>query len=372
MSWKSLLKSIGWSLAVILVVGVSVAPIQFQAGAQGVPQLQRMSEFSLGDLCPLSGALMSPDGETVWSVVSNCATDNAVSVVGLSVADGSVSARSQHLGIEIAGEQTFFYDPSLSWGGDGTLNVDLTHVMSGVTTSFTVDQESGAVRSVANSPRVLTRAVVRAALPSFGGRLDSVRYSDDRSLAVTGDVSTLYVFDVASGELVTSQTPAPDGQLSWTWFSPDGRHVYATEYVEPDNWDNFAVNLYIYDAATGDQVAVHEVPFAIINLSPDERFALLRTGGPRQNVAPSLTVFDLVNGTLSTSLATASTAITLDTCKNDGRAAVSPWVSDDPTRSSVVWLPDSSGFVTLNSDSFSYGTCLSNDSRLRVYAVTGS
>jgi hypothetical protein len=148
--------------------------------------------------------------------------------------------------------------------------------------------------------------------------------------------------------------------------------VYATEYVEPDNWDNFAVNLYIYDAATGDQVAVHEVPYAIINLSPDERFALLRTGGPRQNTAPSLTVFDLVNGTLSTSLATASTAITLDMCKNDGRAAVSPWVSDDPTRSSAVWFPDSSGFVTLNSDSFSYGTCLSNDSRLRVYAVTGS
>jgi hypothetical protein len=76
---------------------------------------------------------------------------------------------------------------------------------------------------------------------------------------------------------------------------------------------------------------------------------------------------------MSESLPTRSTTVNLNICKNDGRTTEFGWTSDDPLLVDIVWLPDSSGFVTLQSETFSSGPtpCNTNDSRMRVYAVTG-
>jgi hypothetical protein len=236
-----------------------------------------------------------------------------------------------------------------------------------------VDTASGVVTPVADSPRFLTADAILSALPDFTGYTDFLTYSDDRALAMTQDDTTLFLFNVASGAEVMRLSPPGGVEYAGGWFGPSNEHLYVSQMVEPGNYDNPAQTLYVFDIPTGDLVSMTAVPHRIYSVSPDERFLVVSTpvmGGDNE----SLAVFEMATGALSESLPTRSSSIALNTCKNDGRDAPFPWTSDDPNLIEILWLPDSSGIITLQGEEFSSGPnpCQTNDSRMRVYSVAGS
>ncbi|MFN8378460.1 MAG: hypothetical protein U0452_07290 [Anaerolineae bacterium] len=356
-----------------LVLALLVLPLA-GASAQGSPQLSVVAEFSLGDNCPITGVLNS-EGTAVWTLMENCVSGaDTLSLQAFSFADGGlVGQTTEPLPTDISPYDVLGFDRPLSRSADGAINVDLVDTYTTMSSdSFTLNQETGAVTPVIGSPRILTADQIMNAIPDFTGYTDYLTYSDDRALALTQDDTSLYVFDVASAQLIMQLAPPGGVEYAGTWISADNQHLYVSQMVDPGNYDNPAQTFYIFDIPSGELVSATAVPHRIYSVSPDERFLLVSTpimGGDNE----SLALFEPATGAISETLPTRSTSVTLNICKNNGRTTDYGWTSDDPTLIEILWLPDSSGFVTLSSEEFSSGPnpCFTNDSRMRVYAVTG-
>jgi len=363
------MRGLGWWAVAFLLL---VLPL-FGASAQDSPQLSVVMEFPLGDACLITG-VVSLDGSVVWALVTDCIGDYATSVLAFSISDGTLVGQStEPFQMDIAGTDLFGFDRPIVLNQDGMLTVDFVNWEMGTTASFAVDTASGAVTPVVDSPRFLTADDILNTIPDFTGYTDYLTYSDDRTLAMTQDDAMLYLFDVVSGEEIMRLAPPGGVDYAAVWFGPNNEHLYVSQMIEPGNYDNPAQTLYVFDIPSGDLVSTAEVPHRIYSVSPDERFLVVSTpvmGGDNE----SLAVFELSTAALSESLPTRSTQVNLNICKNDGREAPMPWTSDDPNLVDILWLPDSSGFVTLQSEEFSSGPnpCQTNDSRMRVYAVSGT
>jgi hypothetical protein len=362
------MRAFGWWMVALLLL---VPPLAGASAQDGGPQLVAGPEFSLGDACPITG-VMNADGSAVWVLVYDCIGDYTASMQAFSVADGTLVGQSAGpFEMDIAGNNVFGFDRPIVLNDDGTLTADFLNWETGATASFGVDTATGAVTPVADSPRFLTADAIFAALPDFNGYTDFLTYSDDRALALTQDDTTLYVFDVVSGQEMMRLAPPGGVEYASIWFGPNGDQLYVSQMIEPGNYDNPEQTLYVFDIPTGELVSTTAVPHRIYSVSPDERLLVVSTpvmGGDNE----SLAVLELATGQMSESLPTRSTSINLSVCKNDGRDAPMPWTSDDPNLVEILWLPDSSGFVTLQSEEFNSGPnpCLTNDSRMRVYSVT--
>jgi hypothetical protein len=356
-----------------LVVLLLLLPV-FSASAQdGGLQLTVVDEFDLGDACVVTGVISS-DGSTVWTLVYDCIGDYSASLQAFSVADGTLAGQSNGpFVMDIKGQNLFGFDTPIVLHDDGTVTADFVDWDTSTTASFAVDTATGTVTPVEESPRLLTADAIYAALPDFTGYTDYLTYNRDRTLALVWDDVAFYIFDVAQGEVVMRFEPEGGTENAFPWFGPNRDRLYVSQMAEPGNYDNPAEILTLYTIPDGEQVAVYDVPHRIYSVSPDEQLLVVSTlvmGGDNE----SLAVYDLTTGALSESLPTRSTTVNLNICKNDGREAPMPWTSDDPTLVDIIWLPDSSGFVTLQSETLSSGPnpCLTNDSRMRVYAVTAA
>ncbi len=336
------------------------------------PQLSVVQEFDLGDVCPVTGVI-SPDGTILWTLVTDCIGDYAASLQPLAVADGTLAGQfSEPVALDVPGIELFGFDRPIVLNADGTLTADFINWETGATASFAVDTASSAVTPVENSPRFLTADAIYAALPDFTGYTDYLTYSSDRTRVLLQDDTTFYVMDVASGAELMRVTPEESIEYAFAELSPLG-HLFVWLPAEPGNYDNPASTLVIYDIPSGEELARYEVPNMVYSVSPDEQLLVVNTaatGGQHE----SLAVYELATGAISQSLPTRSTLKNLNICKNDGRDAPIPWSSDDPILVEIIWRPDSSGFITLQGQEFSSGPnpCLTNDSRMRVYAVTGT
>ncbi|MBL8148279.1 MAG: hypothetical protein JNL34_18020 [Anaerolineae bacterium] len=341
------------------------------AAAQDDPDLSLVGEHSLGDACPRMGA-MHPDGRTVWMVVFNCISDFTISLLAVSAEDAAVVGASDGpFEMDVPGSEVFGADRPLVIGGDGALTADFVDWMSGATASFEIDPVTGVISSVEGSPRILTAEAIMAALPGFTGYTDFLTYSADRTRALTQDDSAFYVFDAASGQNIMRLEPAGGIESAFAEFGPNSDRLYLHQMAEPGNYDNPAESVFVYSIPDGELVTQFDSPYAIYSISPDERYGVVSTIPCCDHM--SLAVLDLETGALSESLPTQTSTVALNICKNDGRTTELGWTSGDPLLVDIVWLPDSSGFVTLHSEQFSSGPnpCYTNDSRMRVYAVAG-
>ena len=363
-----------WVLWLSFLFGLTHVLAPLAVTAQEGPVLGVVAEFPLGDNCPKTGVL-NADGTVLWTLMSNCVSgDDQMFLQGFSLADGSVVGQTADaLPTNISPYDVLGFDRPLTLASDGLLNVDLVDTYTTLSSSsYSVDPATGARTDVSESPRILSAEQILAAIPDFTGYTDYLTYSDDRALALTQDDVTLFVFDVASGTEVMRLSPPGGVEYAGAWFGPGGKHLYVSQMVEPGNYENPELTLYVFDIPTGDLVSTTAVPHRIYAVSPDERYLVVSTpvyGGDNE----SLAVFEPATGLMSDSLPTRSSPVSLSICKNDGRSAPLPWSSDDPVLTEILWLPDSSGFVTLQTEVFSSGPnpCYSNDSRMRVYAVTG-
>ncbi len=358
-----------WVMAALWMLALSLTWTAAQA--QHRLALSVVAEYSLGDACPVTGVL-SPDGSAVWALMIDCVNSYAASLQAFSVADGGlVGSSAGAFSMDIAGTELFGSDRPLVVSGDGTLTADLVDWMTGATASFEVGTATGLITPVADSPRFLSADAIFGALPDFTGYTDYLTYSDDRSLALAQDDELVYVFDVASGTEIMRLAPPGGVEYAGVWIGPNNAHLYVSQMEDPGNYDNPAQVLTVFDIPTGALVSTTAVPHRIYAVSPNERLLVVSTpvmGGDHE----SLAVYELATGAMSESLPTQSAPVQLNICKNDGRTTEFGWTSDDPGLREILWLPDSSGFVTLSSSEFTSGPnpCLTNDSRMRVYAVT--
>ena len=358
----------GLALALFIVLALPGALVVAQDG----PDVSLVGEYSLGDGCPRFGA-MSPDGRTVWMVAFDCINDYTISLLAVSAEDAAVVGASDGpFEMEVPGTEVFGFDLPLVIGGDGTLTADFVDWTTLETASFEIDPVTGAISAVEDSPRILTAEAIMAALPEFTGYTDYLVYSADRTRALAQDDSAFYVFDVASGQNIMRLEPDGDIESIFAAFGPDSNHLYLHQMAEPGNYDNPAETVTVYSIPDGEVIKQFDSPYMIFSISPDERYGVVTTIPCCDHM--SLAVLDLTTGALSESLPTQTSTMALNICKNDGRTTEFGWTSDDPNLIEILWLPDSSGFITLHSEQFSSGPnpCNTNDSRMRVYAVTGN
>jgi len=354
-------------LALFIILGLPGSLVMAQDG----PDLSLVGEYSLGDACPRMGA-MQPNGRTVWMVTLDCINDFNISLLAVSSEDAAVVGESDGpFEMEIPGSEVFGFDRPLVIGGDGALTADFVDWTSLETASFEIDPVTGAISAVDDSPRMLTADAIMAALPEFTGHTDYLVYNTDRTLALTQDDVAFYVFDVASGQNIMRLEPGGDIESVFAEFGPNSDSLYLYQMAEPGNYDNPAESVTVYSIPDGEIARQFDSPYMIFSISPDERYGVVTTIPCCDHM--SLAVLDLATGALSESLPTQTNTVALNICKNDGREAPIPWTSSDPNLIEILWLPDSSGFVTLHSEQFSSGPtpCYTNDSRMRVYAVEG-
>ncbi|HEX2619294.1 MAG TPA: hypothetical protein VHL11_04075 [Phototrophicaceae bacterium] len=229
--------------------------------------------------------------------------------------------------------------------------------------TFYIDIASGTVSEDADTDERLNTL-----LGQFREYKEQASYSPDHRYAATLTDTSLSIIDILEEkELLKIESTA-----SFVKFSPDSNMAYLSTLDEPDNMENNNTTTTIYTLPDTKAVQPLPVPAFLIFPSPDGRYLAAQFGAD----ADKLGIVDLATGAVSPTLDMWEKPAKVMKCLNTGNDT-----SDVDFTSSgrlylidLQWLPDSSGFIALNSysgDGAQGGgsTCEFNYSRLRQYHV---
>lgn len=230
---------------------------------------------------------------------------------------------------------------------------------------FEVDIETGAATLNVEASGQLTTVLLRY---SDYGEYATLSPSHQYAFAVSDEAS--YLINSTTGELLKSF----ESSIMFAAFSADEQFVYFTTFEDVEDYENFSGVLEIYDVTQlpdAEPLQTSIVPSVDIYPSPNGEYLAIRINARElvvvamdsQAVTPSLEIWEPERQAL--------------TCVNSGAdlSTVDFTTSGRLRLTSLQWLPDSSGFVTLNS----YGgegagggrPCYFNYSRLRHYQING-
>ncbi|MBE2182124.1 MAG: hypothetical protein IAE89_01750 [Anaerolineae bacterium] len=350
--------------------------------AQTAPTLNLQAELDIGFNCPVASAL-SPDQAQMWILMDTCGNRNYSILVFdlttntfISVRDDNFMPFFESLTYE---QWVSSFTSPFAYTTNDTLELIYADSAQNYDTNRIVIPASG--EEAAESLTILLDLeTLESLIPGYAGYPESTIYNADHTIAAVSDVASIHIFDLQTGdELFVIDTP--DGSEGYfPIFAPDGQSLYVPRLLNFDDMTDNSASLSVYSLHDGAVTATYDVPTAFFWPSPDNQWIAGTIPDPSGDDSGDslLIVVNLATGNVSQPLPTNEPARHAVACMNDGRslADVDFTVEGDLPITSLIWLPDSSGFYTTNSyggDAVGGGRlCFLDYSRLRLYLVQPS
>jgi hypothetical protein len=342
------------------------------ASAQSL-SLQMTAEYDIGFDCPVSSTL-NPDATALWVLMNNCGTAG-YSLHAFNPVDGTPLSEANRSFADVLAplDDAYFYGSSpVAFTPDGVLDIFYNAGDDYDLLNVRVALDSAA--AAAPSAFQLNLETVNELIPGYEGYLETTAYNADHTAAAVMDTFAYHIIDLQTGAEILKMDE-PDGtEITFPSFSQDGQRLYIARFDNPDDYEDYSGALSIYSLPDGALLQTHAVPSALLWVSPNEQYAAFIIGSSTGD-GDVLGVVELATGAVSPTLPINEPPSKLMVCANDGRD-----MSDvDFTKSGRLplrglnWLPDNSGFFTVNS----YGgeaagggrPCFFNYSRMRQYRV---
>ncbi len=353
-----------------LLPGVFQPPAAAQTAS---PVLTLEAEVDIGFDCPVS-ATPDPAGDILWVLMDNC-DGGSYTLRGFRIADGSrVAGRGDDFAPALTDLRNGFVDSfvlPLAFTPDGALDI----FYLAYTAPRTEEIRNIRLRLDGGDP-VDERAILpaletlQALIPGYDGYVGMTVYSPDHTRAIAIEETRFTIIDLQAGTVLLT-IDAPEGTFGTIpGFSADGEVLVFPRLNAPEDFDRLDSTLRLYSLPEGDLLATYDVPSPSLWLSPDRRVVAALLGDDQ------LIVTDLASGNTSQPIRIFEPPTPVRRCLNSGKEVSGV---DYVTRgvlylTGLIWLPDSSGFLTVNSymgdgAQGSGSDCLFNYSRLRRYSV---
>lgn len=354
----------------------------FRAFAQDAPTVHLQSELDIGFNCPVGSAL-NPDQAHLWILFDTCGGENYTVLIYDLVNNTFIKVREDDFAPFF---ETLTYEQWVSsftspfaYTPDETLELIYADGTQEYDTGRVIAPISGDEPAVP-STILLNLETLDSLIPGYAGYPESTIYNADHTIAAVSDVANIHIIDLRTGdELFVINTP--DGsERYFPVFAPDGQSLYVPYLLNYEDMTDYSAGANVYSLADGAVTAAYEIPTPFFWPSPDNRFVAGIVPDPAGDDSADnlLLVVDLNTGSVSQTLPINEPARRATQCMNDGRSLTDFDITLDGNLpiTSLIWLPDSSGFYTTNSyggDALGGGRlCILDYSRLRFYTVDAS
>ncbi len=366
------LRIVGIFSVLFVLMGVALQPLHGQDGVT----LALDAEFDIGANtaygCP-HNAVFDAAADLVWVLMDNCFVHN-FTLRAFHAADGTLANPEQDYGnlFEPLDDQfiTTWVNP-LARLPDGSFDLIYADSVSQTydTLNLRISPESGAV--VASDMPVLDLETLQSILPGYDYYPETTIYSRDHRLAAIYEEFAIHIYDLQAETLRFTLETEAESFGSYVYFSDDGTRLYVAELLNVDDVEDYRSVLSVYSLTDGELLETGTVlPTFVLWFSPDGRYAAANINDSE------LGVFDLESGTLGNLLPLSEPPRRVLTCVNraNDMSDVDFMTSGTLPLTDLVWLPDSSGFFTVNSSSGQgaggAAVCYFEYSRLRRYSVS--
>lgn len=353
----------------VLIVLFSIGGLPIAAQTDS-PGLTLTAEHNIGFECPVTAAFDTAQ-TSVWVLMSPCYQPGYSlrafdAVTGEPLNDDANAYREALAALN--GSYANFVS-SLGIQPDGTFSImysDAEYNMLALT--LPMDGDSAASGAGESSD------ALSGLLASYSEYPETTIFSADHTRAAALGTDSLHILDLETAvELLALPIPgSPDNVFAK--FSADGQRLYVAQLINFDDMDDYRSVLTVYSLPDGVVVSTYDVPSPFLWVSPDERYAAASLGS-NDGTSEELVVVDLTTGSMSAPVSVYEPPHNIVTCQNSGRdmSDVDMQVSGRLPIRELLWLPDSSGFMTLNDyggEAAAGGSiCIFNYSRLRYYAI---
>lgn len=359
------MRSIKW-LTLRLFSTLLLGLVMFTAQAQESPNvtLTLAEERRLGTDCPAASAL-SPAGDILWVLMHNCGYEDYY-LLNFAIGDNSFEFKTndgEDYTSALTGLDGIYFDgllnPPLSVGDNGSVQIQVYN-SDGNIQMFRPSDGSSEVNPA------LTEQIINTALyPEF-----AVFNPDQSAVAVIGE-DAVHIFDTQSASEVLAITVEENIDYLQVRFSADGKSIDLIMPNNPDDPNATTATLYRYSVPDGELQMEQSLLTSLAWISPNGQYVLLWMG------EDELVVTEPATGGVSEILHMYDAPRAITECANedgfDPTDLGATWDGFLPPMG-INWLPDSSGFVVVNSymgdgAASDNATCAFSESRLRRYTV---
>ena len=359
-----------WGSAIVLLSLILGIGGMYVAAQSQTLSLTMTAEQDIGFECPVRAAL-DPSEATVWVLMAPCYRPG-YTLRAFDVNSGAPLNDDEHAYREaLAGLNDSYADfaSSLAVLPDGEISIiysDSEYNMLRLTIPAGADGSAATPSETDDSLGNL--------LADYAEYPETTVFNADHTRAAALGADSLHVLDLQTGtELLAIEMPgSPDN--AYPSFSQEGQHLYVTQLNNFDDTTDYSSTLSVFSLPDGELLGSYDVPSFLVWVSPNGQYTGASLGA-NDGTSEDILVADLIETTVSEPVPVFEPPHPVTTCLNSGNdvsdvdftATGRLWLRD------LLWLPDSSGFITLNS----YGgegagggsVCIFNYSRLRRYTV---
>jgi WD40 repeat protein len=340
----------------------------FSRAQDASPDLTLIAEHDIGLDCPVS-TTVQPETDVLWVLMDNCG-GRGFSLRTYDLNSGAPTNDVPMMLDAIDGDlySVYGFNTPMAFMPDGSgLQLFIANDEDDTFTRVQIDLDSGDVTLDAEAAAQFNTLFGQfTEYPAF-----AVTFSPDHLYAVVAaDDGTLYILDLDTQELLFDlMVPG-----TFATLSPDAQQLYVTTPEDPDDFENFEGTIAVYSLPDGALIQEIQLRQSVVYPSPDGRYLAFQTLAPEVG-NEQLGVVEIASGSMSPLLNIGEEPKQVTTCLNNGNdvSDLDYRTTGDLFLAGLHWLPDSSGFVTVNA----YGTaqdssgCIMDYSRLRQYQVTG-
>ncbi|MBA3867818.1 MAG: hypothetical protein H0X30_01545 [Anaerolineae bacterium] len=359
-------------LTLFVLLALLFAALAQPASAQSTAiTVTKTAEYNIGLHCPVS-ATLDPTQTQIWLLMDNCGTE-PYGLRGFKVADGQALVDDTNMFTDgMSSLKASFMDAEavpLAFTPDGMLDLIYNDSTSKDTHNLHLRADSGNVAT--SSLTLLTKDKLASLILAFAGTPASTVYNHAHTLAVAIDTASFHILDLQTGIQRFQIDAQPKTLGSFPSFSVDGKSLYIATLNHPDDINDNSTVLKIYSLSDGKLLQSYPVPSSLLWVSPDGRYAAAQLNDT------DFEVVELASGTLSPIIKIPEAPQKVTICLNTGLPIggdVPYYTQGDLPLMDLTWLPDSSGFLTVNSYEGVGGesnnmVCVFDYSRLRKYTV---
>lgn len=351
-------------LMILLVIILSGISTTLHAQTTDNLTLTLIEDRKIGTDCPQASAL-SPSGTTIWVLMDNCEfSDHYFLHFNVGSSDFELDTNNgEDYASSLLGLDEVYIDSLLS----STLTVGVDGFPQ-----LLLPNSDGSIQSVNTSTTPSSdNSALGEILSTISDYPEFSVFNNNHTMVAANGADGIHILDVATSTEVLSIEIEGGTDYVFPQFSPEGQSIDLIILNNPEDPNSSTSTLYRYSIPDGELQLELDLLSSLAWLSPNGQYVLLWMGDDE------LVVTEPATGGVSDFLHMYDEPRLMTDCAND--------TSLDPSTLEVVWsgflppigihwLPDSSGFVTLNSymgaGAESIGsTCAFSESRLRLYRV---